>query len=152
MFKLSHASLRKLEGVHPDLVKVMERAIANTLIDFTVIEGLRTKERQMELVASGASKTMDSRHITGHAVDIAPYINGTRFDWPLFYKLIPFVKKAAIECDVALIWGGVWDTPLCDLSDDMEHEVAKYVLRRKALGKSAFTDGPHLELNRRIYG
>ena len=69
MFQLSEKSISKLAGVHPDLVKVIKRAIEITPVDFTVIEGLRTKERQAYLLKSGKSKTMRSRHLTGHAVD-----------------------------------------------------------------------------------
>lgn len=122
---LGPRSLGRLKGVHPDLVKVVRRAIEITPIDFTVLEGLRTVERQKTLVASGASKTMNSRHITGHAVDIAPLVGGEiRWDWPLFHKLAPFIKQAAKECGVKIVWGGDW-------------------LR--------FKDGPHWELPRRHY-
>ena len=109
MFKLSQRSKDRLKGVHPDLVKVLERAIQLTPVDFTVIEGIRSTSRQKELVAQGASKTMRSRHITGHAVDIAPVI-GTeiRWDWPLFHKIAPAVKQAAKEVGVPLEWGGDW--------------------------------------------
>lgn len=110
-FKLGSKSLARLEGVHPDLVRVIHRAIEITPVDFSVVEGLRTKERQAELVAAGASKTMNSRHLTGHAVDIAPYVGGTiRWDWPLFYQLAPAVKKAATELGVKVEWGGDWAT------------------------------------------
>jgi peptidoglycan L-alanyl-D-glutamate endopeptidase CwlK len=110
-FKLGAMSLARLEGVHPDLARVFHRAIEITPVDFSVVEGLRTKERQAELVAAGASKTMNSRHLTGHAVDIAPYVGGTiRWDWPLFYQLAPAVKKAATELGVKVEWGGDWAT------------------------------------------
>jgi len=110
-YLLSDRSLRRLEGVHPDLVKVVKRAIEITEVDFTVVEGLRTRARQKQLVASGASTTMNSRHITGHAVDIAPYIGGqVRWDWPPFYRLEEAMKKAALELHVPLEWGGDWKT------------------------------------------
>ncbi|API60526.1 peptidase M15 [Tardibacter chloracetimidivorans] len=124
-YTLSIRSLSRLEGVHPDLVKVIRRAIEITPIDFAVIEGLRTRERQKELVAAGASKTMNSRHITGHAVDIAPWVGGTiRWDWPLFHKLAPAVKQAAADVGVPVTWGGDW---------------------------RSFKDGPHWELPRKQY-
>lgn len=92
-YKFSQRSKDRLKGVHPDLQKVMLRAIEITDIDFTVLEGLRSVERQKKLVASGASKTMNSRHLTGHAVDIAPFVNGSvSWDWPLYYKLEKVVK------------------------------------------------------------
>lgn len=73
---LGARSLGRLEGVHPDLVRIVKTAASISDLDFTVLEGLRTVERQKELVKQGASKTMKSRHLTGHAVDLAPMING----------------------------------------------------------------------------
>jgi peptidoglycan L-alanyl-D-glutamate endopeptidase CwlK len=110
-FVLGKRSMQRLEGVNPDLVRVIKRAIQITPVDFTVVEGVRTLERQKQLVAAGASKTMRSRHLTGHAVDIAPMVDGeVRWDWPLFHVLAPAVKKAAGECGVQIEWGGDWTT------------------------------------------
>ena len=110
-FKLGATSLARLKGVHPDLVKVVKRAIELTPIDFTVLEGLRTKERQQQLVAKGASKTMNSYHITGHAVDIAPLVDGkVTWDWKYYNLLAPIVKQAAKELGVIITWGGDWAT------------------------------------------
>jgi peptidoglycan L-alanyl-D-glutamate endopeptidase CwlK len=119
-YQFGSRSLARLNGVHPDLVKVMKRAIACSTIDFTVLEGMRTLERQKQLMKSGATRTMNSRHLTGHAVDIAPYIDGkVRWDWPLYYKIAEVIKKAAEEEGVPLQWGGDW---------------------------RSFKDGPHWEL------
>lgn len=108
-FSLGARSRARLVGVHSDLTKVLERAIELTPVDFTVIEGIRSSARQRQLVAQGASKTMRSRHITGHAVDIAPIIDGeVRWDWPLFHKIAPAVKQAAKEVGVPIEWGGDW--------------------------------------------
>ncbi len=123
-FRLGNRSLERLQGVHPDLVAVVKRAITLSEIDFTVTEGLRTKERQAQLVKSGASRTMNSRHVTGHAVDLAAWVEGIRWDWPLYPKLAAAMKQAASELGVAIIWGGDWRT---------------------------FKDGPHFELDRRVY-
>lgn len=124
-FQLDARSLQRLQGVHPDLVKVIHRAAALSPVEFRVIEGLRTLKRQKELVASGASKTMNSRHLTGHAVDLAPYVGGTiRWDWPLFHKLAPAVKQAAAEMKVSVEWGGDW---------------------------KSFRDGPHFQLPWKAY-
>ena len=128
-FVLSQRSLERLQGVHPDLVAVVKRAIEITPIDFAVIEGVRTTERQKQLLAAGASKKLKSRHIPssnksgmGEAVDLAPIIDGQfRWDWPLFHKLAPAVKDAAKELRVDIQWGGDWRT---------------------------FKDGPHFELKR----
>ena len=123
---LNSHSETNLRGVHADLVKVVRRAAELSPVAFTVIEGLRTVERQRQLVAQGASKTMNSRHITGHAVDLAPHRPDGQiaFDWPLYYKLAPAMKQAAQELGVALDWGGDW---------------------------RSFKDGPHFELRRSVY-
>lgn len=143
--------MRRIQGVHPDLVKVVERAIQITPVDFTVLEGLRTIQRQQELLKSGATTTLKSRHLTGHAIDLGAFVGGeVRWDWPLYYKLAEAVKQAAIELSTPIVWGGVWDKLLNDLGDT-EDEVAQYVVRRKALGKRAFIDGPHFELSRKEY-
>lgn len=122
----SKRSLASMQGIHPDLRRVLDRALQESSIDFTVIEGLRTVARQKQLVTIGASKTMRSRHITGHAVDLLPTGPSGKgeFHWPLYYKLAPAVKAAAAAEGVALVWGGDWKT---------------------------FKDGPHFELDRRIY-
>ena len=110
-FKFSERSRERLKGVHPDLVSVMELALTKTPVDFTVLEGLRTLDRQKQLVKSGASQTMNSRHLTGHAVDIAPLLNGqVSWDWPLYHRIAPVVKQAARELGVPIDWGGDWTT------------------------------------------
>jgi peptidoglycan L-alanyl-D-glutamate endopeptidase CwlK len=87
----------------------MNRALQISPMDCTFVEGLRTEARQKQLVAAGASMTMRSRHLTGHAVDIAPWVGGTvRWDWPLFHKLAVAVKSAAVELSVPIEWGGDW--------------------------------------------
>jgi peptidoglycan L-alanyl-D-glutamate endopeptidase CwlK len=98
-----------LKGVHPDLVRVVKRAITLTKVDFRVGEGLRTVERQRELVKSGASRTMNSRHITGHAVDLWAIVGGqVRWDWPLYYRIADAMKEAARQERVPIEWGGDW--------------------------------------------
>lgn len=124
-FQLSSLSLDRLRNVHPDLQKVVKRAITLTEVDFRVQEGLRTRKRQSELVAAGASKTMNSRHITGHAVDLVALVKGrVRWDWPLYYKIADAMKQAAKEVKVPLEWGGDWRT---------------------------FKDGPHFQLPHKNY-
>ncbi len=113
---LSEKSRIKLEGAHPDLVKVIERAAALSSMDFTVLEVLRTKARQQELVAKGASRTMNSRHLAGpdgksRAVDIAPMDGGqVSWSWPLYNKLAPIIKQAAKDLGIPIEWGGDWRT------------------------------------------
>lgn len=124
-FKLSKRSNDALHGVHPALTGVVRRAIEITDIDFVVIEGLRTKERQAELFKAGASQTMNSRHLTGHAVDLAAWVAGrVDWSWPLYTKLAAAMKAAAKEQGIALVWGGDW---------------------------ASFKDGPHFELDRKVY-
>ena len=123
-FILSKRSLSALDGVHPDLVKVVKRAIEITEIDFVVTEGLRTKERQAELFKAGASQTMNSRHLTGHAVDLAAWVGQVRWDWGLYTKLAQSMKAAAKEVEISIVWGGDW---------------------------RGFPDGPHFELDRKVY-
>ena len=120
MYSLSFRSRQRLSGVHPDLVAVVKRAIEITKQDFSVIEGIRSVERQRELLKSGTSTTMNSRHITGHAVDLAPY--PVSWDWEYFYPMADAMKQAAEELDVDLEWGGDWKT---------------------------FKDGPHFQLSRK---
>jgi peptidoglycan L-alanyl-D-glutamate endopeptidase CwlK len=120
-YALGTRSLERLVGVHPDLVRVVKRAIGESPLDFTVLEGLRSRERQTVLYAKGATKTMNSRHLTGHAVDLAPVIAGqVSWDWPLYNKLALTVFEAAKEEKVDITWGGLWKT---------------------------FADGPHWELS-----
>lgn len=124
-FKFSARSMRNLKGVHPDLVRVAVRALERTDLDFGVTEGLRTEARQRELLAAGASRTMNSRHLTGHAIDVVALIGGeVRWDWPLYARLAVHFKQAATELQVPIVWGGDWPK---------------------------FRDGPHYELSRKHY-
>jgi peptidoglycan L-alanyl-D-glutamate endopeptidase CwlK len=122
---LGSRSLARLEGVHPDLVRIVKKAADISDLDFTVLEGLRTVERQKQLFAQKATKTMNSRHITGHAVDLAPMIGGEiSWDWPLYHRLAKTVKAAAAVERLPIQWGGDWRT---------------------------FKDGPHWELPWKFY-
>lgn len=110
-FKLGKRSLSNLEGVHPDLIKVVIRAIELTQVDFTVIEGLRTKERQAQLLKEKKTTTMNSRHLTGHAVDIAAWVDNTiSWDWKHYYIIEKAMKQAASELNIPIEWGGDWKT------------------------------------------
>ncbi len=110
-YTLSKKSQDRLSGVHPDLVKVVKRSLEITEIDFAVLEGVRSKTRQEQLVKAGASQTMRSRHLTGHAVDLGAYVAGSvRWDWPLYHKLAVAVKQAAAELQIPIEWGGDWTT------------------------------------------
>lgn len=110
-YRLSIRSRQRLQGVHEDLVRVVERAIGITSVDFTVLEGVRSAERQRELYDSGASQTLRSRHLTGHAVDLGAWVGGSvRWDWPLYYKIADAMKEAARIEDVDIQWGGDWNS------------------------------------------
>ena len=132
-FNLGPKSRLKLNGVHKDLVAVVEKAITLSSKDFTIIEGLRSIERQKQLYAAGKSKTLNSRHITGHAVDLAPWPTNGDFDsdgilniadWDEYYPIADAMKEAAQDLGVSLEWGGDW---------------------------KGFPDGPHFQLSHRGY-
>lgn len=115
--KLTAKSRANLRGVHPDLVRVVERAAELSPIQFEVTEGLRTLARQKQLKAKGLSKTLNSRHLTGHAVDIVPAVDVTgdgrvtgedMWHHSQLVKLSPYIKQAFRECGVAYEWGGDW--------------------------------------------
>lgn len=124
-YRFSVRSRRNMEGIHPDLRALMLKAIEISSIDFVIIEGKRTLERQKQLYANGATTTLNSRHITGHAVDLAPVVGKeVRFDWPLYHILAAEVKRAASILGIPIVWGGDW---------------------------KSFKDGPHFELDRNVY-
>ena len=150
-FKLGKKSEVTLSTVHADLQRVVRLAISLSAVDFTVLEGIRSKQRQKQLVASGASKTLDGRHLTGHAVDLGAWVDGRlSWDWDYYYLVAEAVKLAAQRLNIPVVWGGVWDKRLNDLGDAKE-AVDGYVASRRKLGRSAFIDGPHFELDRKQY-
>lgn len=124
-YSFSARSKANLVGVHEDLKKVVHRALQISKVDFMVIEGVRSLDRQKDLVRQGASKTLNSRHLTGHAVDLVPWVNGEiSWAWPNYYPLADAMKTAAEELGVDLEWGGDWKT---------------------------FKDGPHFQLSWKSY-
>lgn len=124
MYTFSTRSLERLKGVHPDLVKVMVEAIKDSPYDFSITEGVRTPERQQELYKEGKSLTLKSRHLTGHAVDIAVFVD-KKVTWAFscYEKVAGHVLKTAQTLNVPVVWGGNWK----------------------------FRDGPHFELDRKVY-
>ena len=103
----------------------MNLAIQLTTVDFAVIEGMRTLAKQKEYVQAGASSTMNSRHLTGHAVDLAAFVGkDLRWDWPLYHPIAAAMKEAAAKLNVPIEWGGDW---------------------------KSFKDGPHFQLSRSKY-
>ncbi len=106
-FRFSRRSEKNLEGVKPQLVAVVRRALELTEVDFGITEGLRTKERQKQLVAQGKSQTMNSRHLTGDAVDVVAWVGSqVSWDWPLYQKIAQAFKQAAKELNTPIEWGG----------------------------------------------
>lgn len=119
-FKLGQRSKEKLQGVDQRLVMVVEKAITLTTIDFTVLEGLRTPERQQQLVNDGFSKTLKSKHLTGHAVDLGALVDGkVSWDKEPYFEIAKAMKQAAKDLEVNIRWGGDF---------------------------KSFFDGPHFEL------
>ena len=119
-YVLSERSLGKLDGIHPDLADVIKRAIEITESNLGVSEGRKELATQEEYVAKGATTTMKSRHLTGHAMDIYTYVGGmARWEMPLYEKLAAAVKQSAYECKTPVEWGGDW---------------------------TSFKDGPHFQL------
>lgn len=126
LFVFSKRSLKALAGVHPTLVAITHRALELTTCDFVVVEGVRTLERQRELVAKGASRTLNSKHLPkadgyGHAIDVYPYINGrlrgaephpTPDERQLaaegWRQIAQAFKAAAAEAGAKITWGGDW--------------------------------------------
>lgn len=119
-FSLSQKSLDRMKGVDPKLVEIVKLAITRTPIDFTVLEGLRTLERQKELVAKGFSQTMNSKHLIGKAVDLGALKDGTvSWDKSLYPQIAKVMKECAAELNTPIRWGGDF---------------------------KSFFDGPHFEL------
>jgi peptidoglycan LD-endopeptidase CwlK len=147
-FKLSSRSLKRLDGVDPDLVQVVNYAIEETKIDFGVIEGVRSIQRQEELVASGASQTMKSKHLEGRAVDLMAYI-GSRGSWELniYDEIADAMKFGAEKVGISVRWGAAWTiSDIRDWDGSMEDAMNSYVDTRRSQGRRPFIDAPHFEL------
>lgn len=152
-FKLGNRSKQKLEGVHPDMVAVVERAIELTKVDFGVTYGVRTVEEQEKLVASGRSQTMKSKHLiqdTGysHAVDVVAYDGGdVVWEINVYDDICDAFKEAAIEHGVAIKWGAAWsEGDIRTYEGTAEDAMNNYIDLRRSEGRRPFIDGPHFEL------
>lgn len=164
MFKFGPSSLSKLGTCEPRLQQVILLALTKSPIDFGVTEGRRELERQKMLVATGASQTLNSRHLANakglsEAVDLAAYLDtdgdgDKEFSWHTAHliSVIKAVQQAAIELGTRVRWGGCWAC-LNDVSSDLEAEVARYVStwasknpKSAAAGRGPFIDCPHIEL------
>ena len=138
-YKLSQKSLERLNGVHPSLVFLVQSAMETQIMDFSVNEGVRTLDRQKDLVSKGFSKTMKSKHLVqsdgyGHAVDLYPYpidmeaVNrNNAVEIVRFGVLAGIIKSLAWTHGIEIEWGGDWD------SDGQTLD-------------STFFDAPHIQL------
>lgn len=130
MFQFGAKSEAQFKGVHPDLVAVCRRALQLSTVDFMILQGLRTEAQQKENVAKGASQTMRSRHLTGHAIDFGAYVGGkyvngdTPEEYRYYEQIAKAFKLASEVLNIPIIWGGDWKT---------------------------LKDGGHIELDRRKY-
>lgn len=125
IYNFGAKSLEKLSTVHIDLQKLFKEAVTNSPYDFSITEGVRSLERQKELYDAKKSTTMNSRHLTGKAVDIAVFVDG-KLTWDIrAYKAVAeHVKTIAKLMNIPIIWGGDW---------------------------KSFIDGPHFELDKKVY-
>lgn len=147
-YKFSKKSIERLKQVHPDLVKVVTRAIELSEVDFSVICGVRSMKEQRILVAEGKSRTLNSKHLVqsdgySHAIDLAPY----PINWKLefFYPIMEAMRKAAKELNINVRWGGAW-VNLNTTSETPEKLIQEYSRARRQAGNKVFIDAPHFEL------
>jgi peptidoglycan L-alanyl-D-glutamate endopeptidase CwlK len=148
MFKLSKRSHDRLFGVDPRLVAVVNSAIGITKVDFGVTEGLRTRETQEAYVKAGKSQTMDSKHLTGHAVDLVAFVNGAvSWELNLYDDIAEAMRIAAREHDLPLRWGAAWN--IADIrkwDGSMEAAMNYYIDERRRMNRRPFIDAPHFEI------
>jgi len=149
-FKFGPASERELIDVDVRLVRVTRLALSMCAQDFTVYDGIRTYKEQQQHIRNGTSKTMQSKHLEGLAVDLVPWIGGKpTWDWDGCYEIALAMDKAATQCrlDHLITWGGAWDRRLSDFGGDKPAAYAQAVeeYKRRHSGPD-FIDGPHFEI------
>lgn len=148
MFYLSKRSLRNLKGVDDRLVEVVHLAIELTEIDFGVIEGLRSLAKQRQYVKAGVSWTMNSKHLSGDAVDLMAYM-GRRACWEIdvYDEIAAAVREAAESVGVGIRWGGAWTVPnICEWDGTMQDASNSYIDLRRSQNRRPRLDGPHFEI------
>ena len=148
-FTFAGKSIAEMWGVHWEITVPAHIAIRSCPVDFTFFDGLRTGQEQARNVATGASRTLETKHLTGDAGDLVPWVDGKlSWDWPPCILVARSMREAIRFLGISQTWGGVWDRRLEDLSDDLEREVSLYHERYKAkhgpLKKPLF-DGVHFE-------
>lgn len=152
-FKLSNRSLEKLDGVHPEMVATVKRAIELTTVDFGVTYGVRTLGQQKKLYESGRSQTMKSKHLLqgdgySHAVDLVAY-DGPNVVWELnlYDNIADAMAQAANEVGCKIKWGAAWSVGnIAAYVGTMEDAMNEYIDLRRSEGRRPFLDGPHFEL------
>lgn len=152
-FKLSNRSLKKLEGVHPDMVATVSRAIELTTVDFGVTYGVRTLAEQKKLYESGRSQTMKSKHLIqgdgySHAVDLVAY-DGSDVVWEInvYDNIADAMAEAAGEIGCKIKWGAAWSVGnITEYVGTMEDAMNEYIDLRRSQSRRPFIDGPHFEL------
>ena len=151
-FKLSQRSLDKLDGVHPEMVATVKRAIELTKVDFGVTYGVRTLQAQKELVASGRSQTMKSKHLIqgdgySHAVDLVAY-QGSDVVWEInvYDDICDAMAETAREVGCHIKWGAAWsEGDICTYPGTAEDAMNAYIDLRRKQGRRPFIDAPHFE-------
>jgi len=152
-FRLSQRSMDRLEGVHPAMTAVVERAIQLTDVDFGVTQGVRTLDEQKANVAAGRSQTMASKHLLqddgfSHAVDVVAYV-GSDVSWELnmYDNICDAFKTAAEEVGCSIKWGAAWsEGDIRTYPSSAEDAMMAYVDLRRSQGRRPFIDAPHFEL------
>ncbi|MDI3326762.1 hypothetical protein QKW35_20490 [Pontibacterium granulatum] len=161
-YTLGRTSKSRLKGVHPDLVRVIKRAIQITDTDFSVIVGTRTEETQRKRYESGKSQTLNSRHLpkvpkhapelgaVSHAVDLAGWV-GSASSWDICHlcDIADAIRTAAIELNVSIEWGGCWDA--LERYADAPDAMMAYLQRKKTANEKPFIDAGHFQLSWEAY-
>jgi len=148
MFRLSKRSHDRLFGVNPRLVAVVNTAIMITKVDFGVVEGLRTQETQRAYFNAGKSQTMNSKHLTGDAVDLVAFVNGAiSWELNLYDEIAEAMRIGALEHDLPLRWGAAWNIPdIRRWEGSMESAMSYYIDERRRQNRRPFIDAPHFEI------
>jgi peptidoglycan L-alanyl-D-glutamate endopeptidase CwlK len=149
MFKLSKRSHDRLFGVDPRLVAVVKTAIMITRVDFGVTEGLRSAETQRMYFRTGKSQTMNSKHLSGEAVDLVAFVDG-KVSWELnlYDEIGEAMRIGALEHDLPLRWGAAWN--IADIrrwDGSMEAAMTHYIDERRRQNRRPFIDAPHFEVS-----
>lgn len=150
-WRFGSRSERELATMDPQLVKVFRRALEISTVDFGVLDGGRTLAEQKQHVKSGASQTLNSKHIGGNAGDVGAFIDGElSWDGGHYLVIATAFAIAADEMGVAIRWGGAWNTP--DIRKFARTPKAGramqdiYVQARRSQGLKPFIDSGHFEL------